>query len=740
MGSLARRPLHLARRGLRAQVGLEARIVAEADTGVFQVVAHRLVAAPGGDLDQGAQEHRHLDLVVGGAHLGLAGVGGQLQAFEREAKLLSRLHHTALPPVRDYFCTGDDQQFFVMKFIPGQDLSELLAERREKSEGPFPLGVVLDWADQLLDALAYLHTQDTPIIHRDIKPANLKLKPDGKIVLLDFGLAKGAAGEMSVVGSVLSGAGTPQYAPLEQIHREGTDARSDLYSLAVTLFHLLTGQPPPCAFARKIEVSDGKSDPLRPAHEINPQIPLAVSAVLQHAASLSLDARPATAAEMREALRRANQTELLPNPVGNPAEPTTIDPPPAPRPTPTTQRLIDAINEENVGAVRDLLDQGVEINALGDYGDSPLVAAVKKCSLTIVKMLLAKGANLEVKTNTGATALMESVSNRGKSGYSNTDRIIRTLLEAGANANAKDNDGRTALMRWPGGPAIKALLDKGAEINAKDNAGLTALMHAVRCNSYFEDVPLLLSRGADVNIKNNEGKTALILAAMGTYPSIIRGLLDKGADVNARDNNGRTALMEAAKSSGFSLEHTQDLLDKGADVNARDNNGRTALMEAVKHGYPPDITLALLDKGADVNAIDNKGWTVLMLAEERPDNEKVIEMLKQIDVHGLSDLLRKEMKEAKSEAKRKKLAKQFAGKRAKLKQIVSDHSISIEERFAAQLKLSALPRNSAPSRVRNRCDVTGRPRAYYRKLRLSRIALRELGNFGQVPGLVKSSW
>ena len=90
--------------------------------------------------------------------------------------------------------------------------------------------------------------------------------------------------------------------------------------------------------------------------------------------------------------------------------------------------------------------------------------------------------------------------------------------------------------------------------------------------------------------------------------------------------------------------------------------------------------------------------------------------------------------------RRKKLAKQFSGKRAKLKQIVSDHSISIEERFAAQLKLSALPRNSAPSRVRNRCDVTGRPRAYYRKLRLSRIALRELGNFGQVPGLVKSSW
>ncbi len=90
--------------------------------------------------------------------------------------------------------------------------------------------------------------------------------------------------------------------------------------------------------------------------------------------------------------------------------------------------------------------------------------------------------------------------------------------------------------------------------------------------------------------------------------------------------------------------------------------------------------------------------------------------------------------------RRKQLAKQYAGKRAKLKEIAMNQSISMEERFAAQLKLAELPRNSAPGRVRNRCEVSGRPRAYYRKLRMSRIALREFGNFGQVPGLVKSSW
>jgi len=90
--------------------------------------------------------------------------------------------------------------------------------------------------------------------------------------------------------------------------------------------------------------------------------------------------------------------------------------------------------------------------------------------------------------------------------------------------------------------------------------------------------------------------------------------------------------------------------------------------------------------------------------------------------------------------RRRKLVDQYAAKRKALKAIVMDQKLPIEERFRAQLKLSALPRNSAKIRIRNRCEVTGRPRAFYRKLKISRIALRDLGNNGQIPGLVKSSW
>lgn len=89
---------------------------------------------------------------------------------------------------------------------------------------------------------------------------------------------------------------------------------------------------------------------------------------------------------------------------------------------------------------------------------------------------------------------------------------------------------------------------------------------------------------------------------------------------------------------------------------------------------------------------------------------------------------------------RRKLVDLYAAKRKALKAIIMDQSKPMEERFRAQLKLAALPRNSAKVRIRNRCEITGRPRAYYRKLKVSRIAMRDLGNNGQIPGLVKSSW
>src|SRR5216110_1993958 len=196
--------------------------------------------------------------------------------FEREARLLARMHHPALPRVSDHFNEGDGQ-FLVMQYIAGQDLSEMLAA----STAPFSEAEVTRWADQLCDALDYLHTQEPQIIHRDIKPQNLKLTARGQIVLLDFGLAKGQAGGVSVVTTSASIFGyTPNYAPLEQIQGLGTDARSDIYSLGATLYHLLTNVKPPDALTRAGALVNGQPDPLIAAHNVAPDVGAAVARAL----------------------------------------------------------------------------------------------------------------------------------------------------------------------------------------------------------------------------------------------------------------------------------------------------------------------------------------------------------------------------------------------------------------------------------------------------------------------------
>lgn len=230
------------------------------------------------------------------------------KAFEREAKLLNSLRHPALPRVSDHFIEGDGQ-FLVMEFIEGEDLGAMLEER-----GAFPVEQVLHWADQILDALDYLHTQEPRVIHRDIKPQNLKLTPKGQIILLDFGLAKGSPSHLTNratnTGSIFGY--SRHYAPLEQIQGSGTDPRSDIYALAATLYHLMTGVIPPDALSRATAIINGEQDPLIPANEAHAQVNSAISQVLFKAMSQTSANRQASASILRGELREA-ATEGLTN-------------------------------------------------------------------------------------------------------------------------------------------------------------------------------------------------------------------------------------------------------------------------------------------------------------------------------------------------------------------------------------------------------------------------------------------
>lgn len=225
------------------------------------------------------------------------------KAFQREARLLAGLNHPALPVVHDHFTEGDGQ-FLVMQFISGHDLEESVKHKG----APFSADRVLEWVDQLLDALDYLHTQSPPIIHRDIKPQNLKVTNRGNIILLDFGLAKGSAAGMSRISSGGSIFGyTPNYAPLEQMQGAGTDPRSDLYSLGATLYYLMTGLTPPDAITRATAHVSKQSDPLRAAHELNSEIPPPISYILLKAMAQNRDYRYSSADEMRKALQLERQ-------------------------------------------------------------------------------------------------------------------------------------------------------------------------------------------------------------------------------------------------------------------------------------------------------------------------------------------------------------------------------------------------------------------------------------------------
>lgn len=224
--------------------------------------------------------------------------------FEREARLLAGMQHPALPRVSDHFVEGN-RAFLVMQFIGGVDLAKIIAQQ----PGPFPRDQVIAWADQLLDALIYLHSRDRQVIHRDIKPHNLKLSATGQIALIDFGLAKAQASDPSVTASQAFFGYTRHYAPLEQIQDQRTDPRSDIYALGATLYHLLTGIKPPDAMVRAAAVVNGGSDPLRPADHIHKAVGPQIAAILNKALAQKPEERYENANEFREALRRMGRSE-----------------------------------------------------------------------------------------------------------------------------------------------------------------------------------------------------------------------------------------------------------------------------------------------------------------------------------------------------------------------------------------------------------------------------------------------
>lgn len=229
------------------------------------------------------------------------------EQFMREATVLARLDHPNLPKVSDFF-SDENRDYLVMDYVPGEDLRTLMMDaRRQKTF--LREDVVLNWVNQLANALTYLHHQDPPLIHRDIKPSNLKLAPSGILKLVDFGLVKTLAPDEMTI-TVIQGQGTILYTPLEQYGSDGThtDVRSDIYSLGATMYHLLTGQAPADARKRFLH-----PESLVPPREINSAISKRTERGILRAMMLHPDERPDSVEDLR--LFLLGQKEIITSPL-----------------------------------------------------------------------------------------------------------------------------------------------------------------------------------------------------------------------------------------------------------------------------------------------------------------------------------------------------------------------------------------------------------------------------------------
>lgn len=231
-----------------------------------------------------------------------------LRQFRMEAALLSPLEHPRLVPVTDFFEEGDNA-YLVMSYVDGKTLvSAMYDAGRTMAE-------VVGWIDQIAEALEYLHERDTPILFRDLKPGNVMLDHRGQIRLIDFGIARTFEVGQST-STFLKGAGTAEFAPVEQFGAKGTDTRADIYALGATMFNLLTGDLPPVS----VDVVAGESAPPNP-RALNPGIPPALEAVILKAMALRKEDRYPTVRALRAALAAVPAAALQRPAHGGPPRP-----------------------------------------------------------------------------------------------------------------------------------------------------------------------------------------------------------------------------------------------------------------------------------------------------------------------------------------------------------------------------------------------------------------------------------
>lgn len=558
-----------------------------------------------------------------------------IDAFEKEAGMLISLRHPALPRITDFFSKGEDRWYLVMDFIEGETL-KAVAEKR----GPIPEPEVLDWAGQLCEILDYLHSQKPQVIFRDLKPSNIMLTPDGKIKLIDFGIARHFSPGLS---SDTAAYGSPGYSPPEQHGVQQTDIRSDIFALGATLHHLLTGVDPgrtPFVFeppSKLVKITPGFESIIMSALELKP------------------DNRPGSAKEVLSSLTSENMDETnrlhqkekdikikcIPQKHG-----ATIFPDDINKHADKTETLSLDSSEQ---AASDLDGEGEiteAINVIPGYSPAGQKQTKNNISYISRKKMIAAVVSLLIMLAAGGWYGYDLIkSNRG-SDMTSASNFIPTQIETkeavvdnsqavpSLNDVVKNEDKKTAENKTTAFEVInlslinaiekgdysgvESTLRDGANPNARDRNGFTPLMYAAG-NNNVSILKLLINAGADPNaIYQGNNNSVLYFAFFGhEYPYIGRTefmtiLLEAGANPNY--NNGRLPILNSAAGER-DTETIKLMLNFGANPNILDDTGGTPL-----HKYFSSLPLSnleiiniLIENGVDVNKRDNNGETALGL-------------------------------------------------------------------------------------------------------------------------------
>lgn len=582
------------------------------------------------------------------------------QRLIREAGAAGKMYHPGIVTVHQL---GEDgtNVFVVMEYVEGSSLERLLINN--------PLldrAWALDILAQVAVALDYAHREG--VVHRDVKPANILVRPDRRVKIADFGIAKITAGATTGMTGAGISIGSPAYMSPEQIQAKPVDGRSDQFALASIAFQMLTGrlpfrgdtahtvmfqivmanpfepQPgdaplspnvravlaralaknpderfPDCAsFIQDLNVASGVETPA-------PQISTTRIEALQSAPppkeSRSWMALPAIGGFLTLALAGGgiywymHQGSNVPAPIRTPVAAPVANQAPAPTPAapePAAKAAPIQVAEDKKPTAAPKKPPAIAA------GKETLISAVTYGKLDAVKSLLANGANINEKDRDGATPLM--IAAGGTEYLPNNLPMVEMLVAARASLEKRDSEGRTALDRAVAEgktEVVGFLLNSGALDNARANDGSTPMLYAAK----FGKLPvlkLLIAHHAQVDLADASGATPLMIASEGNanLPNntpMVEALLNAGARVDIVDARGRSALHRA--SAEAKPEAVRLLLDNHAKPNLRASDGSTALIEAVTFSRPL-VAQILLTHGADANLADAKGTTPLMIAAE----------------------------------------------------------------------------------------------------------------------------